>query len=207
VDRGEISQTHLLHRAAAESPARPILNEKEQTTDAPDHQVATYEFEKFTCIWEHRKFGGNATEKHSIGAYFYGTNGILHIGWRDGWTFYPSNYREAQVHEKSELQEPDGHNLTLLWADFMDAIEQKRPAVARIDIAHRSSVLPLLGMVSWRAGRSIEWDGDKEQIINDPKANDSCNAHTALLGNTLRFSGLISRPKYSSDIHVHSCGP
>jgi predicted dehydrogenase len=69
---------------------------------------------------------------------FYGTNGVLHIGWRDGWTFYPSNNRDAQVHEKSELQEPDGHNLTLLWADFMDAIEQKRPAVARIELAHRS---------------------------------------------------------------------
>ena len=150
----------------------PVLNDKEQTTDAPDHQVATYEFENFTCIWEHRKFGGNATEKHSIGAYFYGTNGILHIGWRDGWTFYPRKEREPQVHEDSQLQEPDGHNLTLLWADFLDAIEKKRPAVARIDNAHRSSVLPLLGMVSWRAGRSIEWNGDKEQIVNDSKANE-----------------------------------
>ena len=150
----------------------PVLNDKEQTTDAPDHQVATYQFEKFTCVWEHRKFGGNATEKHSIGAYFYGTSGILHIGWRDGWTFYPGNNREAQVHQKAELQEPDGHNIALLWADFIDAIEQKRPAVARIELAHRSSVLPLLGMLSWRAGRSIEWDGDKEQIVNDPKASE-----------------------------------
>jgi len=63
----------------------PVINDRDQTTDAPDHQVATYEFEKFTCIWEHRRFAGNATEKHSIGAYFYGSKGILHIGWRDGW--------------------------------------------------------------------------------------------------------------------------
>lgn len=150
----------------------PVLNEKEQTHDTPDHQLATFEFEEFTCTWEHRKFAGNATEKHSIGAYFYGTNGILHIGWRDGWTFYPGNNREPQIHENPELQEPDGHNLNLLWADFLDAIESKRPAVARIDLAHRSSVLPLLGMVSWRVGRSIEWDGSKEQVINDPKANE-----------------------------------
>ena len=33
-------------------------------------------------------------------------------------------------------------------------------------------MLPLLGMISWRLGRSIEWDGAKEQIVNDPKAND-----------------------------------
>jgi predicted dehydrogenase len=149
-----------------------VLNEKQQTSDAPDHQVATYEFEKFTCVWEHRKFAENNAEKHRIGAYFYGTKGTLHIGWRDGWTFYPNNSRDAVVHEKSELQEPDGHNLTLLWADFLDSIEQKRSSVGGIEHAHRSSVLPLLGMVSWRLGRSIEWDGDKERIVNDPKANE-----------------------------------
>jgi predicted dehydrogenase len=149
-----------------------VLNEKEQTTDAPDHQVATYEFEKFTCVWEHRKFADNNAEKHKIGSYYYGTKGTLHIGWKDGWTFYPSNNRDSIVHENSELQEPDGHNIKLLWADFIEAIENKKPAVARIELAHRSSVLPLLGMISWRVGRSIGWDADKEVIIGDAKANE-----------------------------------
>lgn len=150
----------------------PVLNDKEQTGDAPDHQVATYEFEKFTCVWEHRHFGENNAEKHRIGAYFYGTKGTLHIGWQDGWTFYPNNSRDAVTHEKSELQQPDGHNLALLWNDFMEAIEKKHAPTAGIEVAHRSSVLPLLGMVSWRLGRSIEWDAQKEQIINDAKANE-----------------------------------
>jgi predicted dehydrogenase len=149
----------------------PVLNEKEQTTDAPDHQVAVYEFEKFTCTWEHRRFGENGAEKHKIGAYFYGTKGTLHIGWRDGWTFYPANSRDKTLHEDSQLQEPDGHNIKLLWADFLASIENRGNAVARIEIAHRSSVLPLLGMISWRVGRSIKWDGSKEQIIDDPEAS------------------------------------
>ena len=149
-----------------------ILNEKEQTTDAPDHQVATYEFEKFTCVWEHRKFAENNAEKHRIGSYYYGTKGTLHIGWRDGWTFYPSNKRDAVKHEAAQFQEPDGHNLKLLWEDFIAAIENKKPAVARIELAHRSSVLPLLGMISWRLGRSIDWDAEKEIVVNDPKANE-----------------------------------
>ena len=149
----------------------PILNDKEQTTDAPDHQVAVYEFEQFTCTWEHRRFAENHAEKHSIGAYFYGTNGTLHIGWQDGWTFYPSDDNAPIVHEDSQLQQPDGHNLKLLWADFMAAIDEGRKGVASIEIAHRSSVLPLLGMISARTGRSLNWDGDKEQIIGDPEAN------------------------------------
>ena len=150
----------------------PVLTEKEQTTDAPDHQTAIFEFEKFTCTWEHRHFAGNEAEKHRIGAYFYGTKGTLHIGWRDGWTFYPSNSRDKQVHEDSQLQEPDGHNLKLLWADFLEAIAGKHAPAAGIEIAHRASVLPLLGMISWRLGRSIEWDGANEKIMNDAKANE-----------------------------------
>jgi predicted dehydrogenase len=148
-----------------------ILNEKEQTSDAPDHQVAVFEFEQFTCTWEHRRFAENNAEKHKIGAYFYGTKGTLHTGWRDGWTFYPANSRDKTVHEDAQLQEPDGHNIKLLWADFITAIEGKGKGVADIEVAHRSSVLPLLGMISWRVGRSINWDGAKEQIVGDAEAS------------------------------------
>jgi predicted dehydrogenase len=147
----------------------PVLTEKEQTSDAPDHLVAVYEFENFTCTWEHRHFAGNNTEKHSIGAYFYGTNGILHIGWRDGWTFYPTRDRDKTIHEPSQLQEPDGHNLALLWTNFIGAIEKKNAPAAGIESAHRASVMPLLGIISWRLGRSIAWDREKETITNDPE--------------------------------------
>lgn len=147
-----------------------VSNDKEQTSDAPDHQIAVYDFESFSCVWEHRRFADNRAEKHKIGAYYYGTKGTLHVGWRDGWTFYPADGKAQIVHEDSQLQEPDGHNLKILWADFMASIETGKKAVAGIEIAHRSSVLPLLGMVSWRTGRSIEWDGAKEQIVGDPEA-------------------------------------
>jgi predicted dehydrogenase len=149
----------------------PVLNEKEQTSDAPDHQVATYVFDRFTCVWEHRRFADNNNERHKVGAYFYGTKGVLHIGWRDGWTFYPANKSGKMEHEDAQLQEPDGHNIALLWADFMSAIDQQRKPVATIEIAHRASVLPLLGMIAWRTGRSLRWDAQSEQVRDDPAAN------------------------------------
>ena len=147
-----------------------VLTDKEQTTDAPDHQLAVFEFEGFTATWEHRKFADNNSEKHKIGAYFYGEKGILHIGWRDGWTFYPAGDKGQIVHGDSQLQEPDGHNIDLLWLDFIAAIENKKKPAADIEAAHRSSCLPLLGMISWRLGRSIEWDGAKETILGDAEA-------------------------------------
>jgi len=149
----------------------PVLNEKEQTTDAPDHQVAVYEYESFTCTWEHRSFAGNEAEKHRIGAYFYGTRGTLHVGWRDGWTFYPASRKGQPVHEDAQLQQPDGHNMKLLWADFLEAIDSGRAPAAGIERAHRSSVLPLLGMLALKHGRSIQWDGDREEIVGDPEAS------------------------------------
>jgi predicted dehydrogenase len=148
----------------------PVLNEREQTTDAPDSQVAVYRFKSFTATWEHRRFAGNNAEKTRIGCYFYGTKGTFHMGWRDGWTFYPSNERESVVHEASQLQEPDGHNMQLLWNDFLTAIEKRKRPIADIEVGHRATTLSLLGMLSLKLGRSLNWDGATEQIIGDPEA-------------------------------------
>jgi len=150
---------------------KAVLNEKEQTTDAPDHQVATYEFENFTAVWEHRRFAGNATEKSKVGCYFYGTKGIFHMGWRDGWTFYPVKGNDI-VHEDPQFDNvKDGHNVLLLWKDFMQSIQEGRKPVADVEIGHLSTNLSLLGMLSWKLGRSIQWDGTAEKIIGDEAAN------------------------------------
>ena len=156
-----------------------IHTAKEQTSDAPDHQVAVYDFEGFTLTWEHRMFAENRAEKHSVGAYFYGSKGTLHLGWKDGWTFYPTGTSGKTLHEDAQIQEPDGHNLKLLWADFIEAIEQKRKPAADIEPAHRASVMAFLGMISCKVGRSLVWDGDREEIVGDPQA-------TALMGATYR---------------------
>ena len=150
----------------------PVLTESEQTTDAPDEQVAVYEFEDFTATWEHRRFAGNETEKHSIGCYFYGENGIFHMGWRDGWTFYPQNGKGEVVHVDPKFDnEKDGHNVPPLWADFLKCIETGEKPVADVEIGHRATNLSLLGMLSFKLGRSIRWDGAREQIPDDPEAN------------------------------------
>ena len=150
---------------------KPVTTEEASTTDAPDTQTATFEFESFIATWEHRKYAGSENEKHGIGAYFYGTNGVFHMGWRDGWTFYPRNTKAEVVHQDPEFDnERDGHNVTLLWQDFLTAIERKPQPVANIEIAHRSSVIPMLGMLSYKLGRSIDWNGNTEMIVNDEAA-------------------------------------
>lgn len=145
-----------------------VLNADEQTTDAPDHQIATYQFDNFTAHWEHRRFAGKGPEQSTVGCHFYGTKGTFHMGWRDGWTFYPSDDKQSIVHEDAQLQEPDGHNIQLLWADFLKAIETGTKPAAGIEIGHQATTLSLLGMLSMKLGRSVQWDGTT--IPNDPEA-------------------------------------
>jgi predicted dehydrogenase len=144
---------------------------KQDSSDAPDTQVASFEFESFTAVWEHRTYAGNNAEKAPLGVYFYGTEGTFHMGWRDGWTFYPSDPKKQSIHEDPRLNDPDSQNIRELWADFLDAIRKKRRPVCDIEIGHRSTNCSLLGMVSMRLGRSVEWDGEKETIVNDSAAN------------------------------------
>jgi predicted dehydrogenase len=142
---------------------------RQDSTDAPDTQIVTYEFDTFRCIWEQRHYAGNNAEQHLIGAYFYGTEGTFHMGWRDGWTFYPAKKSEKVIHVDPQLNDPDGQNIRELWADFLESIKAKRRPVRDVEIGHRASAAALLGMVSWRAGRSIRWDG--VQCIGDAEAN------------------------------------
>ena len=149
-----------------------ILTPSEQTTDAPDHQVATFAFEKLTVQWEHRRFGGNNTDKgENVGCYFYGTKGIFHQGWQKGWTFYPTNARDPVLNEAPKLNLPDNQNIKELWADFLHAIRTDTKPISDIGEVHLSTNLALLGMLSMKVGRSLEWDGAKERIVGDEAAN------------------------------------
>jgi predicted dehydrogenase len=145
---------------------------RRDNTDAPDTQVATFEFESFTATWEHRQYAANNAEKHNIGCYFYGTEGTFHMGWLDGWTFYPADSRKPIIHEDPSLHQPDQQNIPELWADFLRAIQTKTLPVCDVEIGHRSTNMALLGMLALKIGRTVEWDGEREVILNDPAANE-----------------------------------
>lgn len=144
---------------------------KKDNTDAPDTQVATFEFEGFTAEWEHRQYAANNAESTNIGAYFYGTEGTFHMGWQDGWTFYPADKKKPPIHEDPQLHKPDDQNIKELFADFLASIKARRHSLTDIEIGHRSTNMSLLGMLSLKLGRSVHWDGEKETIIGDPEAN------------------------------------
>ncbi|MEJ1239430.1 Gfo/Idh/MocA family oxidoreductase [Chryseolinea sp. T2] len=144
---------------------------RKDNTDAPDTQNVIFEFESFTATWEHRQYAGNTAERTNIGCYFYGTEGTFHMGWLDGWTFYPADDKKAPIHQDPKLDEPDQQNIAALWANFLNSIETNKLPICDIEIGQRSTNMSLLGMLSAKLGRSVEWDGSKGMIVKDDEAN------------------------------------
>jgi predicted dehydrogenase len=149
-----------------------VLNAEEQSSDAPDHQVASFKFNDFDVTWEHRQFGGNSAEKgESVGCYFYGTEGTLHLGWKKGWVFYPADSRKEPTQEAPQLHQPDDQNIKELWADFLQAIPTGGRPVSDIGAVQLSTNMALLGMLTYKLGRSVTWDGRLEECAGDAAAN------------------------------------
>lgn len=141
---------------------------KQDNSDAPDTQLAVYDFETFKLYWEHKLTAPNANESHNVGCYFYGTEGTLHLGWRDGWTFYPKRKSESKVEVPPQLHDPDQQNIKELWADLIHSIENKTRPVCDIENGYLATNMSLLAMISMQLGRNLHWDG--HAILDDKEA-------------------------------------
>lgn len=146
---------------------------KQDNTDAPDTMNTVFQFNDFVLEWEHRQYAGNGPEHHNVGCYFYGTRGVLHLGWLEGATYYPGADINAKPdwHVPASLHKPDDQNIPELWADFIDAIRTDRLPVCDIDKGFRSTTFSLLGMLSLKLGRSVQWDHENLCCKNDPEAD------------------------------------
>jgi predicted dehydrogenase len=147
---------------------------KQDSTDAPDTQSATFAFDTFTLEWEHRLYAANEAEKHNVGCYFYGTEGTLHLGWTDGWTFYPARRGQPVVHEDAKLNEPTARtsaNCGLTSWTPSSPMASDVP-VADILVGHRRHQSEPAGNVvaEVRAAASAG-TGPKRTIVGDPEAN------------------------------------
>ncbi|HMF71456.1 MAG TPA: hypothetical protein VK616_08270, partial [Flavitalea sp.] len=59
------------------------------------------------------------------------------------------------------------------YANFIDAIRSGKDETLHCDIneGFHSSALPLLANISYRLGRSLNWNGEAEKFVKDPEAD------------------------------------
>jgi predicted dehydrogenase len=113
-----------------------------------------------------------------IGNVFYGTEGWLQIDAGGNWqTFFGRNNDPGPTSGDAD-DSYDPMNLTGSgggghFNNFMAAVRSGKLSDLTCDIetGHRSSVLPLMANISYRLGRELTIDGDKEKFVNDLKAD------------------------------------
>ena len=100
--------------------------------------------------------------------------GVKFIG-SDGWVWADRGRHEASSAEiknsqiganEIHLYESSDH-----FRNFIDCVISRKEPIAPIETAHRSITIAHLGNVAMLLGRSLKWDPDKEQVIDDAEAN------------------------------------
>ena len=103
-------------------------------------------------------------DSNCIGNVFYGSEGFMAI---DGYTSYKTFLGRKQQPGPSRTEGASN------WANFITAVRSRKreDLNAEIEEGHLSSALMHLANISYRTGRSLDFDPAKEAITNDVKAN------------------------------------
>ncbi|MCF2446739.1 Gfo/Idh/MocA family oxidoreductase [Dyadobacter sp. CY345] len=145
--------------------------------ETPDTQTITYNFGNNTaCTWEGRSCNGYNSEGSGRGVIFYGDKGtIVYPGANSFQVYDMGNKLVAEVKDDtpfdatntvSPLEKLDGMHL----ANFCKAIRGNEKINAPILEGHKSTLLPQLGNISYRVGRTLKCDPSNGHILDDKEA-------------------------------------
>jgi len=67
---------------------------------------------------------------------------------------------------KTRLYETPGHH-----RNFLDCVKSRKAPVCPVEVGHHSAIPGHLSLIALQLNRSIKWDPEKEQILNDAEAN------------------------------------
>lgn len=105
-----------------------------------------------------------------------GPRGVKFVG-TDGWVFihvhggnleasHPSLLKEVVGPDEEQLGRSPGHH-----RDFLNNVKSRGKPMAPAEVGHRSGSLCHLGNIAMLLGRKIQWDPEKEVVLNDDEAN------------------------------------
>ena len=160
-----------------------IIVEKNSKANIADTQEATFEFDEFPIVWEHRTWGNAADPQYPWGATIYGERGTLKLSVMS-YDFipqgegkpihgdvvmeldkYPIDKTEKDL-ERHVAPAIRGHML-----DLLHCIETRGKPVADIEQGHISTASCILANLSMQLGRTLAWDSAKGEVAGDAEAN------------------------------------
>jgi len=161
-----------------------ILVQKEAKANTTDTQTATFEYDDLKVVWQHRTWGTPPDPKYPWAAIFYGDKGTLKVS-VNGYDFIPEGKDGQPVHrdvtyeleqypeDKTEprLEKHVAPAIRQHMKDFLAAIDSRGKPVADIEQGYISTASCILANNALKLGRTLAWDPQKQQVVNDDEAN------------------------------------
>ena len=135
--------------------------------ETPEYLTSSYQYTKENKIlqFEVRPWMTNKEDGVEIGNIFYGDKGYMVInGYNDYKTFLGKN------REPGPARKEGGDH----YLNFVEAVraQDKKMLNGPIETGHLAASLAHLGNISYRLGRTLDFDPVKEKFVDDKKANE-----------------------------------
>jgi predicted dehydrogenase len=159
-----------------------ILVEKNSKANISDTQTASFDFKDLRVVWQHRSWGEAVDSKYPWGATFYGEKGTLKVS-VESYDFIPLGsgqavhrdvtYELEQYPEDKTEKDLERHVAPAVryhMKNFLHAIDTRSQPISNIEEGYISTASCILANISMKLGRTLTWDSQNQQIVNDVEA-------------------------------------
>ena len=160
-----------------------IYLQKDGKSNISDTQVATFEYENFDAVWQHRTWGTPTDPDYPWALFIYGEKGTLKASTMRA-DFIPLDKNAKALHfdckfEREQYPEDVAEKDIELNAapatrrhmiDFLAAIEKRSRPIADIEEGHISTASCILANVAAGLGRGIVYDPKSRKVVDDREA-------------------------------------
>jgi predicted dehydrogenase len=136
----------------------------------PDTLTAHFEFAELPVVWRHRLWGAvEYLPETSNGVTFFGEKATV-FATDNRWVVIPKEKgAQRQVNEIKGMADMGQRHV----GEWLDAVRSNQQPSCGVEDAWKSTTTVQLGMIAYKAGRTIHFDAKTEQVTNDPAANKS----------------------------------
>jgi len=167
--------------------------------ETPDTLEVIYEYPTFLLTYSNRLLNANQFHNRSTGVAFYGTDATLVVD-RSGYDVLPEtrgtfekmdpfykrdlatgkdgripnpwgSERDVWLGRTAAVRGEGGQEMHLTHVkNFLDCIETRKKPASDVEVTHYSTATTHLANISYQTGRTIRWNSQQEQIVDDVEA-------------------------------------
>ena len=160
-----------------------IYVQKDGKSNISDTQTATFEYDNFNAVWNHRTWGTSPDPDYPWAVFIYGEKGVLKASTmradfipidskaqkiRFDCLFEREQYPEDVTEKDIELNAAPATRKHM--RDFLAAIEKRGRPVADIEDGHISTASCILANLAMDTGRPLVYDPKRRVVVGDAEA-------------------------------------